>query len=350
MKFSTLAIIANVVLIATLSSCEEKKEKEVKLLPLVKTEKVKIEPFTHKIRVQGNIQTDQDLLINSETGGKLVKINVKEGQRISKGHTIAVIDNSVLASNVEELKTQLDYAEYVLSKQEELYEKGLGSEFELKSAHNQVSSLKSKLNSLQVQNSKTVIKAPFSGVIDEVFAKNGQMVSQQSPIARLVNNETVEVSASISEKHYARIQKGAPIEISFPNYSDTVIDLTITNVGNYIEPTNRTFNVLAEIKNNTFLLPNMLTEVSITDLIVESGKVIPSKAILKDQDNEDFVYITMKSNGKENKGYTVKKVSINVISKYNGTALINSDKIKGGDLIVVEGARGITAEDIVRIK
>lgn len=352
MKFTYFGAIALFTASALLSSCEQAKEQvEEKKLPLVKTEEVKNTPFEHKIRIQGNIQTDQDLLINSETGGKLVKVNVKEGQKVKKGQTIAVIDNSILASNVQELQTQLDHSEYVLSKQQELYEKGVGSEFELKGAINQVASLKAKLNSLQVQNSKTIIKAPFSGTIDDVFAKNGQMVSQQSPIARLVNNKTVEVSASVSEKHYARIKVGAPIQLTFPNYSDTVINLTISTVGNYIEPTNRTFNILAEIKNNDFLLPNMLTEVNITDLKIDEGKTIPTKAILKDQNNKDFIYLAKKSSDTKNKGaYDISKVFIKIISKYNGIALIKADKLSPGSLIVVEGSRGISDNDIVRIK
>jgi RND family efflux transporter MFP subunit len=321
-------------------------EKEEKQLPKVELETITLKPFTHEIRVQGNIETDQDIILNAEMGGVITSINVKEGQKVSKGSVIATVDASILASNMVELETQLDYAKYMLEKQEELNKRGVGSEFDLEAAKNQVKALESKIASLSTQKGKATIKAPFTGVIDQVFAKNGQMAGPQSPIVRLVNNNTIDLIASISEKHFAKVKVGTDMRVSFPNYGDTSILLKIDNVGNYIEPTNRTFRIKSTIKNNDYFLPNMLAEVSITDMKVEDGLVVPSIAVLKDQESNDYVFVIEKS-GNDLK---VKKVIVKVIERFEGATLIQDGDLDVGQNIVVGGARGITHGDLVRTK
>ncbi|HIP32092.1 MAG TPA: efflux RND transporter periplasmic adaptor subunit [Crocinitomicaceae bacterium] len=347
MKINSIILLTIPILFAATSCSEPAEEKkEVKNQhPLVKLDKVEIKKFIHEIRIQGNVETDKDVLLTAEMGGQITKVNVKEGQKVSKGQTIAMIDASILSSNVQELKTSLEYAEYLLGKQKELKKRGVGSEFELETAKNQVKSLQSKLNSLNTQRGKSIIRAPFTGIIDNVFARKGQMAGPQTPIVRLVNNEQVDIIASLSEKHIANVKVGTPIVVSFPNYMDTSILLKVTNVGNYIEPTNRTFRIMSSIKNNSFLLPNMLAELAITDMEIENGIVIPSKGILKDQDNLDFVFVATKKGN----NYEITKVNVVVLKKYRGESLIK-EGLKESQLIVSEGARGVSEGDIVRNK
>ena len=351
MKINFINQIAPLIVLLLLSCSTDEKQiisLDEKLRPLVKIEAVKQKHFIHEIRVQGNVESDKDVLIIAEMAGLITSVKVRDGQTVVAGQAIATIDASVLSSTAKELKTQLDYAEYMLEKQTELQQRGVGSEFDLETARHQVESLKAKLNSLNTQRGKAIIRAPFTGVVDNVFARNGQMAGPQSPIVRLVNNKKVDIVAAISEKHLSKVKVGTPISVSFPNFPDTTLDLVITNVGNYIEPTNRTFRIMATVENNTLLLPNMLAELSVTDMSVENGDVVPSKSILKDQNNQDFVYVAEES-GSNN--YSITKVNVVVVEKYNGEALIESNpNLKPGKKIIVEGAKGISEKDIVRTK
>ncbi|MFA7272607.1 MAG: efflux RND transporter periplasmic adaptor subunit [Crocinitomicaceae bacterium] len=334
-----------------LQSCGGKEEvkKEEVFLPLVKIQKAEIKTFEHKIAVQGNVETDQDVMLNAEVGGLVTRVLVKEGQHVSAGQVLVSLDASVLASNANEIKTQLTYAEYMLGKQEELRKRGVGTEFDYESAKSQVNSLKSRLGSLNTQQGKSSIRAPFSGVIDQVYARDGQVVGPQNPLIRIVNNSEINVVADISEKHFSAIQVGTTIEVSFPNYKDTVVNLVVNNVGQYIEPINRTFSIKASLKNNKDFLPNMLAELNITDLEVPNALVIASKSIMKDQDNNDFVYV---ATPKAKNNYSLSKVVVEVIQKYKGEAYIKviSGQLKEGSLVITDGAKGITDQDIVRIK
>lgn len=368
-----------------LSSCEEAQEKNNEVFKQkVELVKIKEQPFYHEIRVQGNIETDEDVLITAEMAGQLTLINVHEGDKVTKGQILATIDASIIASNLQELETQLEYAEYVLDKQQKLLDNGVGTPFEVEAAKNRVNSIKASMNSVSTQKGKAAVKAPFSGTIDQVFAKEGQIAGPTAPLFRLVNNGTIHITSSISEKHFSNVKKGTKISVEFPNYSDTTLTTTIDHVGNYIDPVNRTFRIKSTIKNNDFFLPNMLAEVRIKDLDVEKGIVVPSESILKDQNNIDFVFVAEEVKEKKSKSkskskseekskeeskskgereseseskeddraieYQVRKVVVEVIEKFEGKALIHGTNIKSGNLVVVKGARGISDLEIVRTK
>ena len=138
------------------------------------------------------------------------------------------------------------------------------------------------------------------------------------------------------------------MNVSFPNYNIESMDLKVKSIGNFIEPTNRTFTLRTEVNNNKLLMPNMLAEIEITDLSIDSGLVISSKSILKNQENDDYIWLLNKK-GEHN--YSVQQVFIKTITTYKGEALIEKNEaLNAGALIIEGGARGITKKDIVRIK
>ena len=316
----------------------EKDEKQEVSKAKVEVAEVLETPFEHRITVQGNVESDQDVMLTAEMGGLITSVRVKEGQTVNKGTIIATVDASVLSANMQELKTQLEFAEYMLEKQQELNKRGVGSEFDLENAKNKVNSLKASMGSLSTQQGKAVIRAPFNGIIDQVYAVKGQMAGPSAPVVRLVNNKEVDIVASISEKHFKSVKEGTEMLVKLPNYSDTTLHLKVQTVGRYIEPTNRTFRIRSTIKNNDFLLPNMLAEIHITDLSVDNGIVIPAHAILIDQESNDYVYRVIED---ENNVKKAEKVKVTVIKRYEGKALIKKGSLNAGQTIVVKGARGI---------
>jgi len=347
-KISTLSLILLIIFSCSEEVKENEEGKKENLIPLVVATEAQNKSFAHKIKVQGNVATNKDILLNSEMSGLITQMHVTSGNTVKKGQLILSMDESIINANISELKSQLEYANYMLGKQVDLFEKELGTELDKKTAENQVNSLEAKLKTLEVQKSKMNVIAPFSGIVDEVYAKTGQLVAPQMPILRLVNNTQVEIIASVSEKHFKNVKKGTELNVSFPNYDLESMNLKVKSVGNFIEPTNRTFTIRTEVNNNTSLMPNMLAEVEITDLKIDSGLVIPSKSILKNQNNNDYVWILKKS---KKETYTVEQIFINTITSYNGEALIEENKsINAGTLIIESGARGITKKDIVRIK
>lgn len=315
-------------------------------LPLVQVEPARIDQFKHEVIVQGQVKTDQEVIINAESSGIVQSIEVREGDYVKKGQVLAKIDNELLTSNTQEVETALEFAEYAYEKQTELFEKGVGTEFELKQAKSQVDHLKSQLNTIQTQKSKASVKAPFNGYIDELFTRKGEMASPQTPLFRLVNNEKVRISADISEHYYTRVEVGSPVKAYVPTLNDTM-DLKVTAVGNYIHPTNRTFRIQSDVASNQKLLPNMLVQLHVTDQIIDSVLIVPSSALQKSQENEDYLFIL----NKNEENYIVERINIKIVSRHKGSAAIQpiTRAIDADEKVATAGSRGVTHGDRVRI-
>jgi len=327
---------------------EEKTAKNIAILPLVQTGKAQKKSFSHKISVQGSIESTQDILLNTEMSGIIERVNVSAGESVQADQVLVSMDAALINANIQELQSQLEFAKYMRNKQVTLFEQNLGSEFDKKSAENQVAALEAKLNTLEIQQSKMIVKAPFSGTIDQVFAKKGQLAAPQMPLMRLVNTEQTEVVATISEKHFSNVKRGTSLTVNFPNYNLAPIQTSVSSVGSFIDPTNRTFTIRAKTTNKDGLMPNMLAELEIVDFQVDSGLVVPSKSILKNAKNEAYLW-TLEQTKKNT--YKVQQVFVNKLKAYQGEALIeNNQEITDGMLIIAGGARGITKKDLVRIK
>lgn len=325
-------------------------KKEIVLL--VTSSIVEQKAFSHKIEIQGQVETDQNIMINAEASGVIKTVSVREGQRVSRGQTLVIIDSELISTSIAELNNSLDLATFMYNKQKSLNEKGLGTEIELEQAKNQKVALESKLISLKAQKGKTVVKAPFSGVVDQIFTHNGEMASPAAPLIRLVNNSNMKVSASVSENLLGNVQIGTPVELAFPSLNDLVITSSVSYIGNYIDEVNRTFRIQIKVdgKNGKKLLPNQLTKVNITDLQLDSALVVDKNTILQDTENNNFLYVLTKAEGEL---YSVEKVYVTIIASYRGYSAIEPSeegKIVNNSMIVLGGGKGITASDKVKIK
>jgi RND family efflux transporter MFP subunit len=316
----------------------------------VTSTKVEVTNFQHKIELQGMVESDQNILLIAEMPGKITKVYVKEGQKVSRGQLLVTIDDEVINSNIEEVKTALEMADYMFKKQKKLLEDGVGTEIEFENAKNQKKSLEAKLKSLYTQKSKANVKAPFSGIIDEVMVTAGEMASPQSALLRLVNNSDIKITASVSENHLQNVKLGTLVDVVFPNLNDSIIKSKVTYVGNYIDPVNRTFRVHVGLKNNQSFLPNQIAKINITDLYLDSALVVKTDAILQDTKDQNYVYKMIPQNDGT---FKVKKVFVNVIKSYKGASAIeplNSEELSIDTPIVLNGAKGLTESDIVKIQ
>ncbi len=315
---------------------------------LVTIDTAKIGVFVHQIDVQGTVETEKDVILNAESGGLIRQISVSEGQRVSKGQVLMQIDADVISSSIQEVQTAIEFAEYNYNKQKELFDQGLGSEFQLQQAKSNLDNLKSRLSGLKTQKGKFVITAPFDGVVDQIFAKVGAMAGPQAPVLRLVDNREIKVLADVSERLYGRLTLGMPISVQIPSLGDTTIQMSISQIGNYIHPSNRTFRVQAFMKNNKLLLPNMLARMTISDYTNESALIIPSDAVLRDRNNTSYVYLAVNENG----SLVAKRLDVEIVEAFNGLTEIRlvSGGLEAGMTVVVKGAKGLSENDLIRTK
>ena len=169
-------------------------EKTIKILdpqekiPLITTFHAKESIFNHFVELQGNVNTNQNLVIYPEFSGVLSGVYVKEGQKVSKGQVLAKIDDGGLSQQLSQLKIQSNLAKTTFERQERLWNQKIGSEIQYLQAKAAYESQLEATKQLQQQIGKTVVRAPFSGTIDDVITDQGSVVAPgQSQLFRIVN-------------------------------------------------------------------------------------------------------------------------------------------------------------------
>lgn len=321
----------------------EKKERPA----LITAEVIKDTVFKHYVEVQGNVETDQNVVLNAEYSGVLTNIYVKEGQRVSKGQRLAKIDDGGLSSQVAQQEAQLALAKTTFERQERLWEQKIGSEIQYLQAKTNYEAAKNTTNQLRSQLGKTIITAPFSGVIDDIISDPGQVVVPgQTPIIRLVNLSDMYVKASIPETYLTNIKKGTRVEVNLASINENFTG-TVRQVSNYINPNNRSFEIQVEIPNKDGnVKPNLIATVKVNDYSAENAITIPENILQENAAGETIAYVYKPIDDSTG---VAKRIIIETGLSYGNHTEVKSG-LKKGDTIIKEGAKTLRDGQKVTIK
>jgi len=280
----------------------------------------KKEKYNHYLELQGNVTTKQMLVIYPEYSGILVKVLVKEGQKVNKGEVLAKIDDGGLSQQLAQLEIKTSLSKTTFERQKRLWEQKIGSEIQYLQAKALYEAEQKSVDQLKQQLDKTIVKAPFSGIIDDVITNQGSVVGAgQSPLFRIVNLNNMYIETEIPEKYIAIITKNKKVKIDFPVLGKT-LQTKIYQTSNFINPANRTFKAEIHFPNkNHEIKPNLTAKVEINDYTNKNAILIPQSIISEDGNGNQYIYIVM------NKGLSV------------------------GDEIIDEGARSIREGQTVKI-
>ncbi|HFX17522.1 MAG TPA: efflux RND transporter periplasmic adaptor subunit [Flavobacteriales bacterium] len=316
-------------------------------IPIIDAEVLTTKPFIHYIDIQGNIDTDGNVLVVPEAMGTVKKIYKNEGDKVRKGQTIMVLDDAVLRNQISELQTQYALAETAYNRQKRLWDQKIGSEMAYLQAKTQKDALAKKLKTLQSQLDKFMVKAPISGTLDDLMIKEGEMAAPQKPVARLVNLDKVYMQSDLSERYLPQIKKGTPVTVTFPELQKT-LNAKINYVGNFIHPNNRTFKIRINLNNTSgYLKPNLTGLISIKDFETDKAIVLPLSLVQEDREGHNFVYVLVPSKDDPNV-YQVEKRLVKLGKAYKQDVMILSG-LNPGDIIPTGSVRGLMTGDQVKI-
>ena len=315
-------------------------------LPIVTSYKIISENFNHHIEVQGNIKTRQNVLLYPEYSGSLIKIYVKEGQNVKKGTQLAQINDAGLRNKLEQLKIQLNLSKITYDRQQRLWDKNIGSEMQLLKAKTTYHSQLESISQLKKQLSKTQIRAPFSGTIDEIIANTGSnLIPGQTPVFRVVNLNNMYVEASIPERYISEIKLSTEAIVEIPVLRKTY-STQIRQIGNFINPNNRSFRVEAPLVNSqNNIKPNLTCKLKIKDYSNPNALMIPLGVIKENSKGDKYIF-KLESLNKEGV-YITKKTFIELGKKSIDKVEVTKG-IKLGELILNEGAAIVDENQRVR--
>lgn len=308
-------------------------------LKAVSVNQTKLGLFEHFFTVHGNVDAQENILVYPDAPAKVKSIKVQEGSMVKKGEIIAYLDASTLEAGLSELVTAIELASEVYERQKKLWDKNIGSEIQYLEAKTNKESLEKKLNTLEEQLEMYQIIAPIDGYLDELFVKSGEMAAPQMPFMRIVNTNQIEITSDISETYITKVHKGDQVNVHVPG-SDVNFSASISTVGSFINPNNRTFKITIKPNNNFGLKPNQLAKVDIRDFYSDSAVIIPSRIIQENRNGDQFVFVLQ--NGK------VVKKDINAQWSYNGFSMVETG-LNASEIYIDKGCRSVREGEQVEV-
>lgn len=309
----------------------------------------------------------QDVEIRPKVSGFITMVNVHEGQRVTAGQLLFVIDNETYQAQVRQAKAtvstakaQLETSRLTLENSKELHKNNVIGDFELATARNNFATAeaalmqaKASLASAQEMLNYCYVKSPVSGVVGTLPYKAGTLVSATGgePLTTVSDISSMEVYFSVTEKDMLGMTKGkGGISEAIKNYPPVTLRLadgtvyahkgTVVKASGVIDEATGTITLIARFVNPD----NMLRSGGAGQVVVadssQAAVVIPQEAAAEIQ-NKIFVFLV----GKDNK---VKYSEIKVLPQNDGNNYIVVEGMKAGDRYVAKGIASL--KDGMQIK
>ncbi|MGF1585917.1 MAG: efflux RND transporter periplasmic adaptor subunit [Bacteroidales bacterium] len=306
----------------------------------IRVEVGEIQPveFDHYFRINGSVEAVRDAIISPETNGQIRQIAVNRGDNVTAGQVVARLNTSVIENNIEEVKTNLRLAETRYERQKGLWEQQIGSEMQYLEARNAYEGLQSTLKSLESQLEMSVLRAPFTGIVDEIYLKEGEMAMPGVRIMQIIDLSQLYVNADVSETYLPQIDPDDTVILRFPSFPEYEENVQIHRLGNVINPDSRTFRLQLLIKNqNNRFKPNMGASLSIRTYALDNVIVVPTILIKQDIQGH-FVFVAREN---EDGLFQARKAYIERGPEGEGRTVIE-DGLSAGELLIEQGHNQVT--------
>lgn len=232
------------------------------------------------IVVNGSTQPMEEVDISSEVSGKVSEILFSEGSRVKKGQLLVRLNDAELKAQKEKLLVEKKLAEKIAGRMENLYEKEGVSLQEYEVAEAEVDKYLADIKLLETQLEKTLIKAPFSGVLGLKMVSVGNYVSAGTPIVHLVSLQPIALEFSIPEKYSYLLQKGSMVQFKLSGLERTYSARVIARQPQ-IDATTRTLTLKATAPNpQNKILPGAFASVEVNLKHYDKAISIPTEAII----------------------------------------------------------------------
>jgi membrane fusion protein (multidrug efflux system) len=301
----------------------------------------------------GTIKGVQDVQISPKVQGFITQINVKEGQTVSAGQVLFVLDNVTYQAQVRQSQANVNTAQASCNtaklnyeNSQKLYENKVIGDFELQSATNQYEQAKAGLSVAQagLASAKEMlsfcyVKSPAAGVVGTLPYKKGTLVNTATVLTTVSNNSSMEVYFSLTEKDALNMTQASLGE--FPSVQLQLADGTIYNHEGKVTKMSGVIDAATGSVQVIALFPNperMLKSGGSGSIIIpksNSDAIVISQSCVSEVQNKKFVYVL----GKDNK---VKYTEIKVDPQNDGNNYIVTEGLKVGDKYVTNGITKLT--------
>jgi len=353
-KMILLGVLAGLLIGPGCSPPKEEKAAAVKPRP-VEIVVIERRDLPIEVRAVGRLAANREVVLSSQVSGIVQSYGVDTGDAVAADQTVVTLDPidyrlalnearaNLLAVRARFTATKNSYrrAEQLLPQKvitPEFYDK---VEAEYKAARSAVSQAETMVDINQRRLDKTVIKAPFDGLVVQRLVEIGQNINIGDPVMAIADMARMRVKISVNEQDYVHLDKDDPVRVRVEAYPEAAFNGRVDKIGVKADPRTNTFEIEILVDNPDLLLKAGLTAtVSITVDEIRDAIMIPQDSVLfRDSRKEVFVMT-------DEDRAAVREVTL---GRVDGSSVRILDGLGPGDRLVTTGAAYLKDGDRVAI-
>jgi membrane fusion protein, multidrug efflux system len=245
------------------------------------------------ILATGQIEAMQSIELRPEIEGRLAEILIREGTIVARGTPLFKVDDAELKAQVARAEADRDLARQSLARTRDLLAQKASSRAELERAEATARSDEAELDLLKVRLARTVVRAPFAGVVGQRFVSLGDYVTTST---RLVSLQTVtpqRAAFQVPERYADQLKVGQQVTFRVAALRGKEFTGRVDFVDPVVQLPGRTITVKAMTANpRRELQPGMFIEARLATAVRQSAVVIPEDAIIALQ-GATFVWVVV---------------------------------------------------------
>ena len=247
--------------------------------------------MTETIRATGQVEAVQSIELRPEVEGRIVEIRVSEGREVNREAPLFKIDDTQLKAQVARLEAERDLADQALKRTRELIARNASSAADLEQAEATARSAAAELELQQVRLDRTLVRAPFAGVVGQRLVSLGDYVTSATRLTTLQTVDPQRATFMVPERYAQRLRTGQRVSFMVAALPDRRFTGTVDFVDPRVELPARTITVKALAPNpQRALRPGMFIEASVATETRPDAVVIPEDAVLP-LSGADFVWV-----------------------------------------------------------
>jgi RND family efflux transporter MFP subunit len=304
--------------------------------------------------LSGSLSAETEAQVRAEVAGAVIQTSADAGMAVRAGQTLARIDDAAVRdqhlsarSGVTTAQNNVTVAQREVERAEALAKAGAIAERQLEQARNgllgtqaQLADARARLTMAEKQLEKTVIRAPFSGVVSAKTVSAGDVIAPGAPLFTIINPATMRLEASVPAEQLNQVRVGLPVEFTVTGYPTRRFTGRVSRINPVADPSTRQVRVLVSIPNPGPLVSGLFAEGRIASE-TRNAPVVPASAI----DEQGVRPIVMRvKNGK------VEKVEVVLGIRDAATEMMEVQSgLAVGDTILLGAARGISVGTMVKV-
>ena len=339
--FAALALVS-----LFLAGCSKKQEAQTAVQPMtVKVKEMTVGTDSHMMAsgygYSGTVEEESGASLSFTTGGTIMQLKVKVGDRVRKRQLIATVDPTQVRNSYEMAHATKMQAEDAYRRMKQLHDKGSLPEIKWVEAQSQLQQAVSAESIAKKSLADCNLHAPFSGVISDKFAEVGQNAAPGMPVVKLVTTMALNVKISVPESEMASIHVRQRARIQVQALGGKQYEGYVIEKGVIADPVSRSYSVKIRVEGtDNALLPGMVSQVSLGKISQTSPSqesvapiVIPAHLVQLADDNSNFVWL-------DEGGKAVRRSIVCGEYSSNGVSIVSG--LKSGDRVIVEGQQKVS--------